>query len=286
MVGSPAVIGWCDSTPNIYEYSLNGEEEGDVNVESTTQLQNKQCSESGGTTTISYVRPLNAPSKTINIEEEQRVIFAWGSSKSKSEHDEDDKGRAKVNFRTGDFEIIDDDEDLALAHGVCMWIGFSLLLVSGIFVSRYGKGYAPMRWLFVHISLQFLALIFALAGLGIALASFEEPLESTHGQLGLAVTVLLICQIFAGGFLRPNKSVPKSLKRAVWEITHKGSGGVICFLGLINVLLGLTLEEEEEDEEKEIYFGLQIGWILLIAIVRCNFETVCTQKRELFLMSN
>eukprot|EP00466_Bigelowiella_natans_P000067 jgi/Bigna1/125362/aug1.1_g70 len=253
MVGAVAVIGWCIGGSHfIQDYKLNSKQSSGVNPVSTV-LRDLACSEINGVTSIKYIQPISSNDLTIDLTTFQRVIYAWGTSDSKSKHDDDDQGRAEINFKTGEAKLID-DEDHALGHGICMWIAFSFLLVSGILVSRY-------------------ALIFASAGLGIAFVHFDEPLESSHGQLGLVICIALICQILAGGFLRPDKSVPKSKKRFMWEIGHKGVGSAIVVMALVNVFTGLLLEGEgDEGGEHSLFLGLHVGWILFIVVTICIFE--------------
>mmetsp|Transcript_7025 Transcript_7025/g.17170 ORF Transcript_7025/g.17170 Transcript_7025/m.17170 type:complete len:323 (-) Transcript_7025:190-1158(-) len=162
----------------------------------------------------------------------------------------------------------DGDEDgsgLASTHGALMWFAFAFLVPGGIFMSRYGQHYFPNRWFVSHIFMQFTALILAVAGFGVAIDSFEEPLESAHGQLGTVLFVFLIAQIFVGGFARPEKSNPKTTARVVWEYGHRTIGIFLAFFGIVNVWLGLRLEGEEGGSENA-FVGLHVIWFIVLLI--------------------
>uniref|UniRef100_A0A7S2TQH7 Cytochrome b561 domain-containing protein n=1 Tax=Lotharella oceanica TaxID=641309 RepID=A0A7S2TQH7_9EUKA len=167
-----------------------------------------------------------------------------------------------------------------------MWIAFALLMPGAIFVSRYAKVYAPTRWLMIHIGMQMLGVILAIAGLAIALDNFDEPLESSHGKLGVTLMAFYFVQILMGGLARPEKTNPKTRCRTVWEYTHKGFGLSIVILGLINVFLGLTVEEMEEeegegggDDDEELEHTPQIVmhtiWIVVLLVTMSILEWKC-----------
>ncbi|GAB5369350.1 hypothetical protein AAMO2058_001397200 [Amorphochlora amoebiformis] len=247
MIGSYATIGWCSGgTATIEEYKLNGKSVGAVNTISTP-VSDRSCTEAGGTTAITYTVPLSTSDRSISPSGTVKAIYAWGSNDGKSSHPSSNSGKAEINFNTGEGKKTE-ETNWEVVHGASMWLSFALFMPTGLFMA---SGYVKMKlvnfWFYGHIGAQFLAFVFALTGLIVALQYFEEPLESSHGEFGIAIFAIFCVQIL-GGIIRPKK---EASWRSKWEISHKSIGALLLTFGLINVFLGFGAGEGEEEEEDE-----------------------------------
>mmetsp|Transcript_16119 Transcript_16119/g.24312 ORF Transcript_16119/g.24312 Transcript_16119/m.24312 type:complete len:591 (+) Transcript_16119:22-1794(+) len=278
MVDSHAAIGWCTGTANVNveEYFLGGRTTSSVNIGNTILYQ-KSCSEVNGKTSVRYVRPLSSPDRIIDLNGDNKVIMAWGSSDSKSTHSGSHSARASINFKTGTGKAEEENKDAELAHGSLMWLAFAFFMPVGAFMPSLGKICLPKYWFYIHAMFQMTAGVLALIGMAIALASFEEPLEGNHGKLGVTLFVLAAVQIIAGSLFRPKKTDIPTCKRNAWYYGHLLLGFVIIFLGCLNVYSGLSENGEDEDsgggdeDDDEgsgsmLFRRLHTVWLVILAL--------------------
>jgi Eukaryotic cytochrome b561 len=168
------------------------------------------------------------------------VLFAHGSGAEWAKHST--RGAKRVVFATCDVSDVS-VAPLRVAHGVCMSVGFGMLLPAGVVIALFGRdkqpSNGPKAWWFVrHRAIQSLGLCAVIAGFVLALvfkSEHREHFTSTHGQIGLAVFVAAILQPINAA-VRPHTGTPF---RRVWSLFHKSLGYGCVLLALANIFLGL-----------------------------------------------
>jgi len=128
-----------------------------------------------------------------------------------------------------------------LAHGVCMLIGWGILIPFGSSVAAAKVWVGNPRWFHIHRLCQVVGLAVALAGFIIALTHFERDLGA-HANLGWVVMVLGVLQPL-NALIRPPKK-PPGPKRLAWEATHKGLGWLAIVLAAPTIALGIKLFDD------------------------------------------
>lgn len=124
---------------------------------------------------------------------------------------------------------------LPKTHAFFMTVAFLILFPLGVMLIRSGGNAFQKHWL-----VQALASVFTLAGAGVGLYMTGRRIPSTfHQWLGLAITLLLVVQVFLGwrhhmDFLR--------IRRRTWiSYGHIWLGRWAVVAGWVNVILGLLL---------------------------------------------
>ena len=164
-------------------------------------------------------------------------------------------------------------------HGALMLVGWGIMLPSGVLVARLFKHRPDGWWFKVHRILQPLGLVFVIAGFAIALVNFDvfgpkAGVSYAHGSMGATVMALGMFQPL-NAFLRPHveEGTPKSTKRRVWEIVHKGSGYGALLLAVFTIILGTFLLPNADDQGKyQLAYGIGAGGIFLALIALALYE--------------
>jgi len=176
-------------------------------------------------------------------------------------------------------------------HARLMVVAWGIFIPTGIFIARYYKITTRQRWPLqldnqfwwrTHLTLQIGGSVLSLAALVIVLLVAEVPegrLESMHHLLGWSIILLAVSQI-VGGALRGTKSHPTvvldpdlhkmlnggdhfemSVRRRLFEYTHKIVGYSAMLLAVINIIVGLTIT----DAPRWMWIIIVLFWLMLLA---------------------
>jgi len=258
-----AVIGWCSgSGSNVQEYSISSRSVPGVQAQGSSELTSVSCTDQGGKTTVSYIRPLSTTTGTFSQSGSNDMILAHHTTDSLAPHAQSARVRAVVNFESGDSSEVN-ETDYVPAHSATMWLAFSFFMPMAIAAPMFfrdSKGY----WFYVHVASNTIALLLLIAGFVLAFyvtENADERFEDRHGRLGLVLVILAVVQ-YIGGAMRPHKekSGPQSTLRNVWRAGHVLLGLFVAIGGLVNVFLGLDADEDSDD----IWFQLHIGWVAIV----------------------
>jgi len=209
-------------------------------------------------------RYLNTGDEIDSIVENKHMkcIFAHSSDPNWGQHDWKDKGRAKINFYTGDIDL---EVNLWVIHGGLMFVAWGALLPIGSILARYFK-FIGDTWFQTHRILQTVAIVAQVAGFAVVVASVNREDEShfrnTHGRLGLTVFLLGLIQPFIGQLadfmFDPNRDmVPIFPDKIHWVF-----GWTAVVLGIVNVGLGLDFYESPD-----VLVILYIVWVIVVAVI-------------------
>lgn len=146
----------------------------------------------------------------------------------------------EVNLETGAIVVTEEDLSLETAHGIIMFIAWSVLCVIGIFASSFRDlwpwpQHKKTYWFSVHKAVQISVVVLTLIGFAISVHMTEDAgmphFDSLHQQLGLTMAIIAVIQPL-NALIRPKPTVssqPKPAPRWIWEVIHKvlGYGGWI-----------------------------------------------------------
>lgn len=170
-----------------------------------------------------------------------------------------------------------------LAHGLCMLIGWGVLLPVGAAMASLKKRIGAPLWFKAHIAIQVTGLSVALAGFIIATTQFERTLDK-HGKLGIVVMALGLLQPL-NGILRPKKPSQegaRSSARVGWEWLHKAVGWSALLLATPVIVWGIELFDrfggvhfpDAKPALTTVYFA--VGGLVLLVVLA---NTACTLVR-------
>ncbi|KAI9172980.1 hypothetical protein H9P43_007111 [Blastocladiella emersonii ATCC 22665] len=130
---------------------------------------------------------------------------------------------------------------VALAlHGVFMALAWSILSFVGIILARFAKHRLPTLWFPLHRAVFTLVILLTITGLALVVSTTSDGVphfHSTHGKLGLTVTILAPLQGVLGVVIdklfNPHRSGVPLRDRAHWL-----AGYAMLGLGAANTVLG------------------------------------------------
>lgn len=286
MIGSYAPLGYCNGGSGaVTEYYLGGKSTSALNAQ-TVALAGFSCTEASSVTTLRFRRPLYVTNGySISLDGNTKVIWAYGESDSLSQHSRDDRGKALMNFATGEASVVK-EEDYVLQHSVMMWFGICFFYFFGILSSRFarnldGEFLNKPLWFWGHVCCQLLGFMFMAIGFWLGykqvdqvsdVKHYDESSSGRHGQLGCAIFTFGVIQV-VGGLVRPHRKDvgDQLLVRVIWEYGHKGLGWLILFLGMINVFLGIKKYNEMKEGEENKWIPLQAIWFVFYAIAEIYY---------------
>ncbi|KAL4561743.1 hypothetical protein LXL04_033917 [Taraxacum kok-saghyz] len=143
-------------------------------------------------------------------------------------------------------------------HGILLWASMGFLMPLGVLIVRmFNKEDCSPRKLkaiiYLHAILQFvqnskpskhhdkipplkiLAVLLALAGAIMSIASFENSFNNNHQRIGLALYAAILVQTLAG-FCRPKRGAKG---RTLWYVLHWILGTSVSLVGILNTYTGL-----------------------------------------------
>lgn len=192
-------------------------------------------------------------------------------------------------------------------HARLMVVAWGIMIPIGIVVARYFKVTRRQNWPLqldnqlwwrAHLALQIGGCLLSLVALGVAFAAppgAGNALGAAHGALGWSIVLLAATQL-VGGALRGTSGHPDvvldaelrstlaagdhyamTLRRCVFEYTHKLVGYVALALAGVNIVLGLALT----DAPRWMWLVIGAFWIGLAALaVRLQRQGRCVDTYQ------
>jgi hypothetical protein len=287
MIRSDAVIYTTgkdqDRDALLYAYRLTSKSLNGVDYQPDEDWTQLEFTERGTTVFMRYEKPLSATPWSLST---QKVVFrvAYGDSLRLRKH--------TAVSDTQEYDLINGErstvpekgEELAITHGVFMWIAWMILVPAGIFSSRNRDMFSDSEeWFKFHRIFMGLAVLFTIIGLifGMSYVQSKNSPHFTrpHHILGLIVIIVAIGQPLNAiwrGHAPKKKGERKEMRRTLWEIVHKTSGylfGWCC--GMINCLVGVFVI----DAAGPIIY-IQMVFIVLVPLVIGAFEVRKMQNRS------
>ncbi|KAL4941874.1 hypothetical protein BDV06DRAFT_172624 [Aspergillus oleicola] len=153
-------------------------------------------------------------------------------------------------------------------HGFLMSAAFLILYPAGVFAMR---SRSPKSFTY-HWTLQLIASIFILIGMGIGLLRAHK-IDSLHHFIGLTVVVCSIIQIALGW--RHHIFFVQTLKRQWASHGHIWLGRIFLFLGWTNVITGLLLTGHGWS-----LISLTASFISVVALALIGWVWFATRQRK------
>ena len=161
-------------------------------------------------------------------------------------------------------------------HAASMMLAWGVVLPTGVLFSavarKLGFWVQDGRWLEAHRALQCTGVVVVVASATLAHMNVTRHADSSHGTLGLWVTVLVLAQPL-NAVLRPHapdKGSGKSTTRIAWEILHRVVGYGMLAAAWTNAHLGMDLAEDlgvVSPEQHETLVGKLFGCIALVCLI-------------------
>ncbi|GBF98451.1 hypothetical protein Rsub_11096 [Raphidocelis subcapitata] len=309
MYPSDAVIGWVapDGTAKVSGYHLTSYEVAPTDA-APGWASNLGVVSEAGATTVCFSRALSeAAAKAVPKLNEDGAPMIWASSPDHALVEHSRWGSYVADLRpllaaaSGDAAALaalagarptlvvpDDDAAQAaasrarVAHGVLMLAAFGLLMPLGALLARhkwlYGDHAAEKihpGWFHLHIRIQVLAILAAVAGTILVFAFFGDDrkgvnkLYTPHMALGLAAVVAAVLQ--AGiGHKRPGITHES---RDNWRALHYSWGFATMLSGIANCGIGIALVHGIQGDKLEYWVAptaTVLGLLGLAALVLEN----------------
>ncbi|KAJ3059027.1 hypothetical protein HDU98_004954 [Podochytrium sp. JEL0797] len=153
---------------------------------------------------------------------------------------------------------------LLVAHGLFMFIGWGILVPTGIFVARYLKKILGRYWYAAHAGIMFGlggCIIIALICVELTVAKGEDRFfTSTHGIIGTLLALVFYPTQLALGFVCKKLFTARRTRIPMLDKAHWWMGRLVALLAVINMDLGLDA------------FGAEISvrvlyWVGIVGIV-------------------
>ncbi|CAI7844350.1 unnamed protein product [Closterium sp. NIES-53] len=247
-----------------------------------------------GKTVVKFTRQLAVGSFPINANGVTKVIWAYSADGSQSlANHMTNRGSASIDFISGSTTVSSTappSTTLLVVHAWLLGIAFGILMPAAILISRIfladklqerppgvdhdkwemqvarAKSWKPLAFE-THKWMQITAVTLAIAGCIIVFVqSGSVGLQSSHGQLGLAIFVLIFVQPMIGHF-RPNKG---TVNRPTWFVIHWVLGIGIVGLAWLNTFLGFDIMQTKYSFNLQwcyIIFGVTVGLLGAIYLV-------------------
>ncbi|KAK4704883.1 hypothetical protein P7C70_g1328, partial [Phenoliferia sp. Uapishka_3] len=161
-----------------------------------------------------------------------------------------------------------------ISHAVIGTVAVLFISPIAILVARLLRSH---RWIPAHAALNSFsgALIVTTFAIGYRnIQPGEEHFRDTHSRVGLALFILILCQLLFGVVAHrtsakpdPNVRLPTLSEKSPMRIIHIVSGLAILGLGLANVHRGLEEYEEQSDGRETIARGVFIVYFVIVAVI-------------------
>lgn len=251
MVGPPpsiSVIAVPDSeSVNTYQLaskSLNG-----VRVTQDSSFRNMSYTKTSGGTIMKFTRLFKAQN---GFSKDSPTILIWShGSSDRLQYHGPNRGAIRIQFKD-DQGAVGIDTAPTGAFDLRLWHGFSM--VTALNILGYGMKepvYKLGNWFLVHKLLQLVGLIFALSGFLLAViyvSTYGSNFSFDHHIIGLAVTIVFVCQPFMALFRGhpPTPRSPITTRRLCFRICHPSFGVASILLGNVNAYLGLEFLDQRD----------------------------------------
>jgi len=253
MLDSDIAFGWvAGSYVTVFDFYNYGErqagcpgvcQDGMGSMGGTDNILEFNGNENNGVTQLKWRRPLAQIDADVDlaIPKTGSVDVIWGYNPSVdgpaiAKHIPTSRGVATINFFTG-AATVKNVQPSREAHGFLMFFAWAIFVPVGSFIARYLKKF---KWWFnVHRIINGFAMLMATVAFIVALTMVTTHFDTSHKQLGLAITIIGTAQPLIG-FLADRFFNPERKRAPIFpDMTHWVLGWTALTLGLINVVLGL-----------------------------------------------
>lgn len=124
---------------------------------------------------------------------------------------------------------------LITIHKWIMIISWGILLPFSIFIV-YSLKHTTNHVKFIHKVIQYIRCIINIIGIAFILQYKHIHFETTHGKLGISITILSLCQVCIAT-CRPRNDF--SIQRYIWVTFHLLVGFILLIGGYINIYIKL-----------------------------------------------
>ncbi|EGF84250.1 hypothetical protein BATDEDRAFT_22118 [Batrachochytrium dendrobatidis JAM81] len=134
-------------------------------------------------------------------------------------------------------------ESILRAHGIMMFVAWTISPAIGIFIARYMKDRLGVWWFRLHVFFMFFVTGLLTIAAIILVVLYKTPPHFTNGfhrSFGLAIAIVMIIQIILGvicdRMFSPNRtSIP------IWDKLHWIFGRSLAVAGMINIITGMSM---------------------------------------------
>eukprot|EP01084_Bolivina_argentea_P143980 252729_1 len=288
-----------DRDEALYYYSISGKMASDVVY--NAQLNWREVSTTNGhdmrdnVIQVVYEQDLDKTSWDVDT---HAIPMRWAYGPQSAalrlvQHEDRSDVTYYFDLTTGGSRKVEDDHTLQYAHGIIMWLAWSVFATIGIMGSAFRWLFAAKPqgcWFKIHRSAQIAVLVMHLIAFIMAVIFVEDEgamhFHNNHMRLGLVVTVLVVLQPINAA-CRPH--VPKAgeakpLGRLVWELIHKSFGYSAWIIAAVTIYLGLKMDDIDEPTLAYVHL---FGWCGLIVIVYIvlSIKKATRQKKEVHVAS-
>ncbi|XXQ31679.1 Cytochrome b561 domain-containing protein [Plasmodiophora brassicae] len=203
-------------------------------------IEDSSCTLNGRDVTMEFARPLKLneaqnPAFDIAPDGQSLVIWAMGNTQTVSQHDHDNRGQRRIDWKSGRSSTVQvDDSPARKAHGSLMMIAWTVLVPVAVCIARFFKD-DDRRWFMWHRGLMSLAVVMSMTGLFIIITSVPSGnhFKSLHSVFGLVIQIVTL--------LQPIIAIFRNTRRALWEKQHRWTAAGLYFFACMNCLLGSIL---------------------------------------------
>ncbi|CAG8467977.1 2697_t:CDS:10 [Cetraspora pellucida] len=221
---------------------------------------------SKGLTQVEVKRPLNVPGKLPIANKMTNVIYAWNPSSSYLSYHGGNRNKILINFFVagiGTSSITGDSMFLTrLAHGISMFLTWSVLFPISIFIVRYLKH--NDNHMKQHRNLQFFGSVSVFTFGSAAMAVSQDQQRTLHGILGISLYTGVFFQLTLGAVTIWGLSSVESANRGIFSYIKT----LHLFIGTgFNIYLGI-----QQIGASPIFTYLYFTWLGILVIIY-----ICTE---------
>lgn len=240
------------------------------------QVQSVDTSGTGYSITVR--RPLNtgdSSDHTIAKGEIQNMMFAWDTSSSTVASHGTNRVKGEldlfepVSSSSSGFAVNDDNSAYIEAygwHGISMFGTWGMLLPVGVYTVRFAK-HNPI-WLKLHAWIGLIIPTLTLPAVGGALVLVGKKEQVAHAQTGIALAVLMLCQVLMGSIIRhwmTSSRTPPLVQFRWFTRVHRLLGWISTSLGFAQCGLGVQLLQPHLIIWYTVWVGVLTGGFAIAA---------------------
>eukprot|EP00041_Stephanoeca_diplocostata_P013671 m.241753 g.241753 ORF g.241753 m.241753 type:complete len:634 (+) comp19422_c0_seq1:174-2075(+) len=287
-----------------------------IETEPTGYLQNlvrqQQTTADGAVVQYSWERPVAGAGNRVPFgdDDEYFLLFAMGATESKHTNKGASGGRVLLSSTTAvGAEETKFSSTHKIVHGAMMVLAWVFLSPVASFTARFSKRIVEPIWFKMHMYMQISAVFLTIVATIIVsqdeLVDYNELVDrgcddtgamqcsSTHAQLGVAICVLALFQVFLGIFRKKiSKETPETKKqhphgprRWLFNYMHWTTGLVLLLTTLVNVAIGLGLNDDWVKKPASRFFLtvviIGVACFLLIEAVRLRRKQTGSKHGQL-----
>lgn len=238
----------------------------------------------GNLFTCSFARTIaNSNSQVFNLNNDYYILYARGTvsgGNTIQQHAPSGRSFSAVKVDLQSLTNVCAGVDMRVkAHGCIAIIAWMILANLGYFIARYYKPLWSSKkvfgsdiWFLIHRVLMVSAAVLTIISFGVIIQGKftvgSNSFERSHPYIGIIVFCFVIINPIIG-LLRPDK---QSKYRPVFYWVHYCIGAGVLILGLINIFIGIRLEEADTSNQAYYVFlgyeSFQIAMIVVLEVLK------------------